>query len=147
VSRHVAAPTASSRRAFTLIETIAALVVLSIAVPALLWTLGNAHIQRIDPMLVTTATWLAHEKAEDVLADASCPSRGYSWVLAARYPRETTLAGFPGFSRRVRVRETGIDLASAGTGCKIVTVEVTFRNAARRQRTLTLSTLVTEMAP
>ena len=40
---------------FTLIETIAAVVMLSIAVPPMMWAINEAHMQRVNPVLVSRA--------------------------------------------------------------------------------------------
>ena len=57
------------RRGFTLIETIAAIVILAIALPPMLFAIRDAHVQRVNPVLVSQARWLATEKLEDILAD------------------------------------------------------------------------------
>jgi type II secretory pathway pseudopilin PulG len=133
--------------AFTLIETIAAVVILSVAVPTLLWTLAESHRTRVDAALVTTATWLAVEKLEDVIADAHCPGRGFDFITAGQYPSEAAVSGFAGFSRSVQITSTATDLVTPGAECKIVTVEVSFIGSAKQARTLTLSTVLTDQTP
>ena len=55
-SRHSAIPRS---RGFTMIEAIAAMVVLAIAVPPMLWSLREAQVQRANATLASQARWLA----------------------------------------------------------------------------------------
>jgi prepilin-type N-terminal cleavage/methylation domain-containing protein len=134
-------------RGFSLLEAIVAIVVLSLAVPAMVWALRMAHGARVDPVLASKARWLASEKLEDVIADRSSTTRGYTYVIAANYPAESPVPGFTGFTRSVAITETGPDLASAGTGYKRVVVTVGYTGAGGAARTLMLSTVVTEYTP
>ena len=77
VSRHV--------RAFTLVEAIAAIVVLSIAVPSMMWAVRDAQMNRIDMLFASQARWLATEKLEDIIADRHASTRGYVFLLPANY--------------------------------------------------------------
>ena len=106
------APSRTQSRGFSLIETIAAIVILSVALPAMLWTVGEAHVQRVNPMLLSTARWLAVEKLEDVIADRHSTTRGYAYLVTGNYPAENPVAGYPAFTRSVSFNET---LAEAGT--------------------------------
>jgi prepilin-type N-terminal cleavage/methylation domain-containing protein len=135
-----------SARAFTLIETIVAVVVIGVATPAMLWAVREAHIDRANPVLASRARWLAVERLEEVIADRHSPLRGYDWLVAANYRDEREVDGFPGYARRVRLRETGADLATAGAGYMAVTVEVEWLDAGRVRRTLSVSTVLTEYA-
>ncbi|MHC4274668.1 MAG: type IV pilus modification PilV family protein, partial [Planctomycetota bacterium] len=54
------------RRGFTLIETVAAIVILAVAVPPMLWAVAQAQHKRANPMLASKARWLAMEKLEDI---------------------------------------------------------------------------------
>jgi prepilin-type N-terminal cleavage/methylation domain-containing protein len=129
---------------FTLIETLAALLLLAVAVPPMLWALRDAHVQRVGPMQVSTARWLAVEKLEDVIADRHAPSRGYGYLIAGNYPLEPAVPGYADFSRRVTLTETGPDLVAAGVGYMKVAVEVSWTDATGTPRSQTVSTVVTE---
>jgi prepilin-type N-terminal cleavage/methylation domain-containing protein len=133
----------TNRRGFNLVETIAAVVILSIAIPAMLWSIQQAQVQRVGPVQASKARWLAAEKIEDIIADRHSPTRGYGHVTAANYPAENAVTGFPGFSRSVTITETGSDLTSAGSGYKRVTVSVAWTDAMNVPRTLSVSTVVT----
>lgn len=129
---------------FTLIETIAAIVIVAVAIPAMMWTLAEAQRQRIDPVMTSRATWLATEKLEDVIADRHAPTRGWPHLTEANYPDESSIDDFPGFSRRVRFKETGPDLESAGTGYMIVTVTIEWTGSRGEAHEFDIATVLTE---
>lgn len=137
-------PRPASRPGFTLIETIAAVVILAIAIPPMVFAVRDAHVQRVNPMLLSKARWLATEKLEDVIADRHSSTRGYDYLTAGNYPVEVPVTGFPQFERRVAFSETGADLASPGTGYMTISVEVKWTDATQTERTLSVSTVVTE---
>jgi hypothetical protein len=130
-------------RAFTLVEAIGAIVLLAIAVPPMLWALRASQIERADPLMISRARWLASEKLEDVIADRYSAVRGFDYITGARYPAEATIAGSPGFSRRVSIAETGPDLASPGSGYLTVIVSVEW-DASAGPQSLAISTVLTE---
>jgi prepilin-type N-terminal cleavage/methylation domain-containing protein len=132
---------------FTLIETIAAIVVLAIAMPPMLWAIRDAHVQRVDPVLISRARWLATEQLEDVIADRHSATRGWEYLVEGNYPDEASVSGFANFSRSVSFVETGADLASPGTGYMKATVSVTFTDGSGDERTVSVSTVLTEYAP
>jgi len=132
------------RRAVSLIELIASIVVLAIAVPATLRAIGEAHRQRVDPVQADVAHWLAIERLEEIIADRHSPSRGWDYLLAANYPDEPAVDGFETFSRKVTLSETGVDLQTAGAGFMTVRVEVTWMSVSGAARTLAVETVLTE---
>jgi type II secretory pathway pseudopilin PulG len=134
------------RRAFTLVEAITALVLLSIALPTMLWAIRDSVRRRADPILLSRARWLASEKLEDLIADAHSPSRGYSYVVNANYSAESPVSGFTGMNRSVSVVETAPKFV-AGTGWKTCTVTVTYTDGQNVSRSLQLSTVVTSYTP
>lgn len=136
-------------RAFTLIELIAAIVVIAIAVPPMVLALRSAHVNRIDPVLASRARWLVTEKLEDVIADRHSSTRGYDYVIDANYSDESPgdIDGFPGFARSVAVVETAADLTTTGEGYKTVTVEVRWTDARAQTRQAAISTVLTEYTP
>jgi prepilin-type N-terminal cleavage/methylation domain-containing protein len=134
-------------RGFTLMETIIAVVILSLAVPTMFWAIRDSQTKRANPVMVSRARWLATEKIEDVIADRHSTTRGYAYVLTSNYPAEASTTGFAGFTRTTAIAETAADLVSAGTGFKKVTVTVGFTDAAGVARTLSLATVVTDYTP
>ena len=136
--------TRTTRRGLTLIETIAAIVVLSISVPSILFAVREAQDQQVDPILISRARWLASEKLEDVIADRHSTARGYAWLINGNYPAEAQVTGFEQFSRSVAIAETAADLASPGSGYKTVTVTIGWTDTNGVARTMTLATVLTE---
>lgn len=141
----------SRRRGFSLIETIAALVVLTVAIPPMLWAVREAQIQRINPMLASKARWLAAGKLEDIVADRHSESgdRGWDYLDESNYPDESKgdIVDNPQFSRTVALTETGVDLQTAGTGYMNVTVTVGWDDGYGNARALAVSTVLTEYDP
>ena len=135
----------TGRRGFTLVECIAAVVVISISVPPMTWAVRQAHKHRVDSIQASRGRWLACEKLEDVIADRHC--RGYPYLVAANYPAEAGIAGSPGFTRSVAFVETGPNLSSAGTGYMRVTVTVTFTAGNGYPQSLSISTILTDYMP
>ncbi len=139
------------RNGFTLIETVAAIVILSLAVPPMLWAVREAQRQRINPMLASKARWLAVEKLEDIIADrhSSDAALGYDNLIAANYPAETPIGSDPGFNRTVTFLETLADLTTpdANGGYMNVTVQVSWTSAEGNVRSLSISTVLTEYVP
>lgn len=130
---------------FTLIEVMIAIVVMAIAVPPMLWALRQANVQRVDPMNLSRARWLACEKLEDIRADSNSTTRGYSYLVNSNYAAESPISGFGGFTRTVSISESGANLLSgSGTGYKSVVVTVGFVDGKGASRTLSVSTVVTQ---
>ncbi|MGE3107716.1 MAG: prepilin-type N-terminal cleavage/methylation domain-containing protein [Phycisphaerales bacterium] len=135
------------RSAFTLIECIIAIVILSVAVPAMVLAIRETHSRRAAPVMSSRASWLAMELLEDIIADRNSATRGYGYLKASNYPAEASVSEFPAFSRSVRFVETGPDLASAGSGYMKVTVSVSWIAPGGTQRSLALSTILTDYSP
>jgi prepilin-type N-terminal cleavage/methylation domain-containing protein len=133
-----------SRSGFTLMETIAAIVIMAVAVPPMLYTVRQAHAQRINPVLASKARWLATERLEDVIADRHSATRGYDYLITANYADETPVAGFAAFTRTVAFTETLADLSTPGDGYKRVTVSVSWTDSGGTARSLSIATVVTE---
>lgn len=138
---------ASGRRAFTLIEAVAALVIVAVMVPPTLVMIRDAHTRRASPTLASRARWLASEKLEDIIADRHSTTRGYDYVSNVSYPAENPVAGFAAYSRTVSVVETGSDLVSAGSGYKRISVTVSWTDPVRGPSSLSLSTVVCNFTP
>ena len=131
------------QRAFTLIETIIAIVVLTIAIPPMFWAIRQAHVGRVNPEMVSRARWLASEKLEIIEADRHSTTRGYGYLIPSNYPVESSITGYPGFTRSVSLSETAADLSTAGTGYMKVTVTVAWTDATATARSLSISTVLT----
>ena len=142
--------TTARRTGFTLIETVAAIVILAVAVPPMLWAITEAQRQRINPMLVSRARWLAVEKLEDVIADRHSTTRGYTYLITANYPDEDPVPGYAGFTRTVSFVETKADLATPAPpplGYMTVTVKISWNDADAAAKALNISTVLTDYTP
>ncbi len=146
--------TPTRRTGFTLIETVAAIIILAVAVPPMLWAITESQRMRMNPMLASTARWLAVEKLEDVIADRhSTTLRGYAWVVGGGdYVVENPgdITGYSGFSRQVTLLETKADLSTTAPpplGYLTVTVTVGWVDAKGNNQTLDISTVLTEYTP
>jgi prepilin-type N-terminal cleavage/methylation domain-containing protein len=136
-------PLTKPRRAFTLTECVAVILVISIAFPPIMWAVSRAHTARVSPARFSIARWLAAEKLEDIIGDRNSLTRGYSYLTAAHYPAEASITGYPGFSRSVSLTETGADLVTAGAGYMNATVTVTFTDGAGVSRSFPLAVILT----
>jgi prepilin-type N-terminal cleavage/methylation domain-containing protein len=123
----------SSERGFTLFEVVMAVVILGVVGLPLALMFANASWRSGDGYLISTATFLAQEKAEQIMADRSSPGRGFDYVVSGNYPAEDPVSGYDGFSRSVTV-------ASDSTYSSVTyrTVTVTVSNAAISDVTATL---------
>lgn len=132
------------RRAFSLIDTLAAIVLISVAAPLMLMAIGQSTLRRATATQSITARWLLSEKLESITADRHSTTRGYTYLTTANYPAEAPVAGYPNFTRNTTITETTADLTTPGTGYKTVTVTVTWNDPTAGTRTSTLSTVVTD---
>jgi hypothetical protein len=132
------------RRATTLVEAIACVVILAVAVPPMLLALRAGSLRRVAPIQAGIARWLIQERLEDIIADRHSTARGFPFLIPANYPDEPAIPGFPGFSRATSIADTGPDLASAGTGYKRLTVTVTWTDPTGQARTLQATTAVAD---
>lgn len=128
----------------TLVDVIATMVLIGIAVPPMMIALRDSAQRHADNFQRISARWLAAEQLETALCDRHHPGRGYAYVISTNYPSETLGA----FSRSATVTEVSNDLATnqASSGVKRVTVQVQW-NALRSTQTLQLSTVVTDYTP
>ena len=132
------------RRAFSLIDTLAAIVLISVAAPLMLLAIGQSTLRRATATQAITARWLLSEKLESITADRHSTTRGYTYLTTANYPAEAPVASYPNFTRNTTITETTADLTTPGTGYKTVTVTVTWIDPTAGTRTSTLSTVVTD---
>lgn len=136
-----------SRRGFSIIEAIVAIVVISTAAPPILWSLREAQIDRVDPVLTSRARWLAVEKLEDVIADRHSVTRGYAYLVTGNFGAEGAVTDFTNFARSVAFNETEADLSTAGDGYMTVTVTVTWDDSSGTSRSLAIDTVLTDYTP
>lgn len=149
--------TTARRKGFTLVETVAAIVILALAVPPMLWAVRESARQRVNPMLASRARWLATEKLEDIIADRhSTTARGWDYVSdpaewSTRYPDESPVdaTNYPQFDRAVTFLETQADLTTPDTdgGYLNVSVTVSWPDATGTTQSLSISTVLTEYNP
>jgi len=131
-------------RGITLVEVLAAVILLAIAMPMLLQALGESSTQQVDYVLASRACWLTSEKMEDILADRQSTARGYDYLQSNNYPVETSIEDFPGFRREVGFVETGPSLSAAGTGYMKVSVTVKWIDVGGEEQSVVLSSAVTD---
>ena len=134
-------------RGLTLMEVVAAIVLVGIAAPPLLIAVRDATVRRASGQQMIVARWLVNEKMEDILADRHSTTRGYAYVVNANYAAESPVTGFTGYSRSVSVTETAANLSSAGTGYKTVVVTVSWSDARYGNKSTSVSTVVTDYTP
>ncbi len=141
------------RQGFTLIETVASIVILVVAVPPMLWTVRTALRDRVNPMLASKARWLASDKIEDIIADRHSASgnRGWDYLVTGNYTDEDygDITGYPQYRRTVTFDETEADLSTpnAAGGYMKVTVTIEWTDSAGQAQTLSISTVLTEYVP
>ncbi len=149
---------------FTLLETVAAVIVLAVAIPATMGSLSDAANARRDGATALRAATLARAAMEHVLADvhSGAPGLGFDALSdSAAYVEAPvtglmarlapTLEAYEAFAMGCEVRVSGlVDYSGVSTGsaeadvCRDVTVVVTFpalRNGAKEMR---VSARVTE---
>jgi Tfp pilus assembly protein PilV len=132
----------------SLIEAIAAIVILSVAVPSMMFGLREAQRTRANPILGDRARFLAIERLETVLADRHSTTRGYSYVVTGAYPTESPVADFPGMTRSTSIVETGPPPTfAAGTGTKTVIVTVNYLDSRGAAQAVSISTIISDYTP
>jgi len=136
-----------ARSGLTLIELVACIVVVATAVPPMLWSISDATVRQLGPVMSSRARWLATERLEDIIGDRHAAGRGYSYLVNANYAAESNISGFPGFQRGVAIVETGASLIGSGTGYKTATVTVFWKDPRRGDVSLQLATVLTEYTP
>lgn len=121
------------RRSTTIIEVVAALTILSIALPPLMTAFADASRQTIYPANAAVAAFLTVEKMEEIVARRYRGTDGYSAISSANFPAETPVSGFPVFNRSVTITYVNSSLATVGSdqGYKKARVTVTWESGAK----------------
>lgn len=96
-----------SSKGFTLVEVILVIVILAIAIPGLISSVGFMAARQVNTMGTTIAADLAQEKMEEILGDRMNIGRGFNYIANANYTPESTaptaIAGFPNYIRSVDI--------------------------------------------
>lgn len=108
---------------FTLPEVVLILVIAAVAILPLGMLFANTSIRSSDARHATVMAQLAQAKMEEIAADKSSPSRGFSYLAAANYPSEDPVPAFSGYSRSVSVAP---DSLYDGVTFRAVSVTVSF---------------------
>lgn len=117
-----------------MIDAIAALVILSVALPPLVGSFAEGARQSIRPMQTSIASFLATERMEQIIA-LRHTAGGYSLVTTDNFPDESPVSGFAAFNRTATITEvaaSNLSTAESGSGLKKVTVNVTWDGGARK---------------
>ena len=109
-------------RGFTLVEVAILIVIAGIAVLPLAMLFATTSIRSSDARSASVAAQLAQAKLEEITADRSASTRGFSYVVAGNYPPETPIPAFPAFQRSVVVAP---DSTYDGVTFRTVSVTVT----------------------
>jgi len=86
---------------FTLPEVVLILVIAAVAVLPLGMLFANSSIRSSEARNATVMAQLAQAKMEEIAADKTSTSRGFSYLIAANYPAENPVPAFTGYSRSV----------------------------------------------
>lgn len=113
---------------FTLLELIAAVALLGIAVPPILAFLAQSGVKGVFPERQTAAYFLAVEKLEELIADRHSPNLGYAHLTTANHPAETLPGGFTRTVAFLEVASSNLSSAHTGSGCLRITVTVSYAN-------------------
>ncbi len=156
---------ASRSRAFTLLEAIATMLLLSIAVPPALMMLSRANDSRQESVAADRAAWLATGVLEHILADvaSNAPERGFDALADANAYLDTANTGLRdrilpledhyslyNMTYAVAIGElVAYDGAATGDAARdlyrYITVDVSWPSTRGGQHTLSVGALVTDL--
>ncbi|HUN81177.1 MAG TPA: hypothetical protein VMV81_06655 [Phycisphaerae bacterium] len=121
------------KRSTTIIEVVAAMAILSVALPPLISAFAESSRQTIFPSNSAVASFLAIERMEEIMARRYRGTDGYTAITAASFPNESAVDGFPMFSRTVSIAYVTSTLAPSANdqGYKKVTVTVAWNSGAQ----------------
>ncbi len=113
-----------------------AIVILSVALPPLISAFADASMQSILPVNEATASFLAIDRMEEIVARRYAGTlnsvAGYDAITTANYPAESPVAGFAGYARQVTITPVDETLNPAGSELhnKLVRVTVTWNSGS-----------------
>lgn len=135
-----------SDRGFTIIEVVLSTLVMGIIFLGNVLLVQNVSVANVNSTYQITASQLANEKLEAIIADNSLQAGQYSYIDAVNYPPETlnygTQTGF--FDRSVSIAEVADDLLSPQAGSKLKKVDVTVTWGSAPHERVVLTTLITD---
>jgi len=155
----------SRRRAFTLVESLAVVVVLSVAIPPAVSMMVDSAAAQVGSVMQTRATWFATAILENVIADANSDDANLGFAALAdsnaylttpttglndRMSATTTFYAGLGFSHVVFIGALS-DATGTVTGdvnqdvFRTIAVLVTWTTLEGDSRTLTISSVVTDL--
>lgn len=155
-----------SRRGFSLIEAVAAIVILGLIAPVSMFALRDAAAARSASVQLTRAVWLANAVMETVLADVASAEAtlGFDALadenaylntpatgLIARLADTTDFYEDLGFEWSIEISElVAADGAASGESdedlYRVITVEVTWVGAAHGSTRYEISAMVSDLA-
>ncbi|MCB9847839.1 MAG: type II secretion system protein [Phycisphaeraceae bacterium] len=165
IHRGVHADTSPRRRAFSLVESLAVIVVLAIAIPPAVSMMVDGARTQADSVALTRATWYATSLLECVMADVNsdAPGLGFDALADADAYQTTPTTGFDdrngvvighyakyGLSHDLVIGELS-NAAGVVTGdsdqdvFRTVTAQVTWTNRLGQSRTLSIGCLATDL--
>ena len=110
----------------TVLELVAAIVILGIAVTPVLTYFFETCKKSVLPERHTKAYFLAIEKMEEIIADRHSSLRGYSYLDTANYPDESLSGGYSRSVTFTEVSSTDLSTEQSGSGYKKISVTVSY---------------------
>ncbi|MCK4463450.1 MAG: type II secretion system protein [Candidatus Omnitrophica bacterium] len=92
------------KRAFSLIELILVMIILSIGLTTLILLLRYSVMQSADTHFYTIANWLCQEKIEEILSDRR--DNGFGYIVKRNYRDEEP---FPTYTRTTEIYYVNLD--------------------------------------
>ncbi|MFN7396876.1 MAG: type II secretion system protein, partial [bacterium] len=114
------------RRAFSLIDTLAAIVLISVAAPLMLLAIGQSTLRRATATQAITARWLLSEKLESITADRHSTTRGYTYLTTTNYPAEAPVAVYRIINRHTKITTPTAHKTTASDPHQTLTHKVTW---------------------
>jgi Tfp pilus assembly protein PilV len=131
-----------NQKGFTIIETVLTTVLLSVGLLGSMQLFFSANTSSLENNFRVTASQLANEKIETIIADKTF--RGYDYLVNSNYPFETMSTPDTGFTRQVDIMEVSpTDLSTVETGSGYKKVGVIVRWGTLDYQRLIISSLAT----
>lgn len=120
----------NNQKGFTLVESVMAMVVLSIGLWGGLATFTNATASSINSDSQVLGSQLAAQALEEVFIDKN--ENGYNSIVSENYPSATLSAPYTAYTKSVAINEVDpadMQTSQAGSGYKRVDVTITWGDA------------------